>query len=92
MNSHIDLLQEVQGEEYIFTSHVMTMPVLTAFPIEVERLEELEAGGYIEILELHLGSWSSGDYMDSVRVRITDKGKQAHGLIRADLIDESSST
>ena len=92
MSSHIDLLQEIQGEEYIFTSHVATVPALIAFRSEVERLEEVEARGYIEILELHLESWSGGDYVDAVRVRITDKGKQARGQISSDLVDESIST
>ena len=92
MSSHIDLLQEVQGEEYIFTSHVATVPTLTAFRSEVERLEELEARGYIEILELHLESWSGGDYVDAVRVRVTDKGKRARSQISPDPVDESSST
>ena len=92
MNSYIDLLQEVQGEEYIFTSHVATVPALTAFLIQVERLKELEAGGYTEIMELHFEPWSGGDYVDAVRVRITDKGKHARTQINPDPVDESSST
>ncbi len=76
MNSHIDLLQEIQPEEYIFTSHAVTLSALEAFRLEVERLEELATEGYIEILELHFKSWQGDDYVEAVRVRITEEGKR----------------